>query len=389
MRIWIDGYEANQANRVGSGQYAFEILRNLEKISSKGRPASGRDSDNEYTILLPAPPLSDLPKERPNWKYEVLKPNKLWTRIALPLALFKSKQKPDVFFSPTHYIPRFFPSKVKMVCTIFDLSYLYFKEMFKKDDLYKLTNWSKFSIENSDQILAISEFTKQDILKNYSVKPDKITVTLLSYDKEIYKPIKDQKKIKQLQEKYKISGDYIIYIGTLQPRKNLIRLIEAMKYISNVKLVVVGKISGPGRSAWMFDEILSKPKELGIEDRIIFTNFVPSEELAYLISGAKIQVYPSLYDGFGITPLESMACGIPVALSNATSLPEVVGGAGTYFDPMSCEDIAKAANSLLNDEKLRQKKVQLSLDRVKHFSWEKCARETLAVFKKLTGESVN
>src|SRR5688500_15531555 len=133
MKIWIDGYEANVPQRLGSSQVGFELLRNLEKL----------DKENDYTILLPSEPMSDLPSERENWKYKILKPKKLWTRIALPLALFTAKDKPDLFFSPTHYGPIITPRFVKKVITIFDLSYLHFPEMFTKTDLYKLTNWTK------------------------------------------------------------------------------------------------------------------------------------------------------------------------------------------------------------------------------------------------------
>jgi hypothetical protein len=123
-KIWIDGYEANVPQRLGSGQVAFELLKNLEKI----------DQENEYLILLPSEPMNDMPKARDKWQYKVLKPSKLWTRIALPLFLFRSKIKPDLFFSPTHYSPWLSP--VKRVVTIFDLSYLHFPEMFQPKDSY-------------------------------------------------------------------------------------------------------------------------------------------------------------------------------------------------------------------------------------------------------------
>lgn len=368
MRIWIDGYEANIKNRVGSGQYAYEILKNLEKI----------DLENEYTILLPTPKLDDLPKERKGWEYRVLKPNKLWTRIALPVALYLARQKPDLFFSPTHYIPRFSP--VKTICTIFDLGYLHFPETLKVDDLYKLKNWTKFSIENSSKILAISQFTKKDIIENYGVSPDKIIITPLGFDEKIFKPIKDNKRIETTLKKYNINGDYIIYIGTIQPRKNLLRLIEAISSVE-IKLVIVGKTTGPGRQGWKYEEILQAPKKFGINDKVIFTGFVETEDLPALLSGSKMFVFPSLWEGFGIPVLEAMACGAPVIVSNVASLPEVVGKSGTYVDPYSVDSIKKGIEILLKDEKLRQKKVQLGKMQVKKFSWVDCARKTLEVFK--------
>ena len=130
MKIWIDGYEANVLQRLGSSQVAFGLLSSLEEI----------DKENDYTVLLPNSPLDDLPKEREGWSYKILKPKMLWTRAALPLALFTAKQKPDIFFSPTHYIPRFIPSQVRSIATIFDLSFLHFPDSFLKKDLWQLKN---------------------------------------------------------------------------------------------------------------------------------------------------------------------------------------------------------------------------------------------------------
>ncbi|TSC66498.1 MAG: Group 1 glycosyl transferase [Microgenomates group bacterium Gr01-1014_80] len=387
MKIWIDGKEANQENRVGSGQYAFEVIRNLEKI----------DQENEYTILLPSPPLPDLPKTRKNWKYRVLKPGRLWTRITLPTALYLTRNKPDLIFSPTHYIPRFSP--VKRICTIFDLAYLHFPEMFAPRDLWQLKNWTKFSAEFADKILAISEFTKKDIMKNYDVDPEKITVTPLGFDRELFKPVRDRKKIVKVLMKYRIREPFITYIGTIQPRKNLVRLMEAFSRIDytpgvstqssaglhtvggTLQLVVVGKTNERGRKGWMFEDILKTPKQLGIETQVNFTGFVPTEDLPALLSASTMFVLPSLWEGFGIPVLEAMACGAPVVVASVSSLPEVAGKAGVLVDPYSVESISKAIESLLKDEKFRQKKVQLGLEQAKKFSWEDCARKTLEVFK--------
>lgn len=400
-------------NRVGSGQYAIEILRGLERLDQK----------NEYTILLPSLPLDDMPKPRKGWSYRVLKPNKLWTRIALPLALYSAKQKPDLIFSPTHYIPRFSP--VKRVCAVFDLAYLHFPEMFKPKDLYQLKNWTKYSVENADHIFAISKFTKKDLLENYSINEDKITVTYLGYDQNFFKPVVDKAKIKEILKRYKITQPYIIYIGTIQPRKNLERLIHAFASLygrgpagkvsrrtsssetagvrrepslpsplthsvphslydsdSAPKLVIVGKTTGPGREGWMFKEISDAPKKYRIEDQVIFTGFAPTKDLPALLSASKAFVLPSLWEGFGMTPLEAMACGTVVIVSNISSLPEVVGESGILIDPYSIENIVRALNQI-KDDKLRQKKIQLGLKQAEKFNWDKCTRETLAVLEKL------
>jgi glycosyltransferase involved in cell wall biosynthesis len=367
VKIWIDGYEANVANRVGSGQYAFEVVKNLEKIDTK----------NEYLILLPEKPIDELPRERPGWKYKILKPKKLWTRIALPLALYSTKQKPDLFFSPTHYIPRFSP--VKVIVSIFDLAYFHFPEFFKKDDLYKLKNWTKYSVNEAAAILTISKSTKNDLVKFYGIKPEKITITYPGFKESIYHPV-GKKEIEEVTEKYKISGNYIIYIGTVQPRKNLARLIEALSRIDNLKLVVVGKTTGIGRQGWMFEEVLELPKKLNIEDRVIFTGFVPDKEVNQLLNGALAFAFPSLYEGFGIPVVDSMAAGVPVITSKVSSMPEAAGKAALLVDPYSTDQIEQAIRTVTTDKAIRQRYSKLGLKQAKKFSWKKCAEETLKVF---------
>ncbi len=369
MNIWIDGYEANVAERLGSSQVAFELLKNFERI----------DKRNDYTVLLPSPPMEDLPKERSGWRYKVLGPRILWTRIALPIAIFKNKKNIDVFYSPSHYIPWY--SNVKRVVTIFDLSYLHFPKLFKKADLWKLKNWSKYSILRSDHIITISNFSKKDIMKNYKIQKDKITIAYPGYDEEHFGGRKDDQEIQDYKNKYHIGGEYVIFVGTLQPRKNLIRLIESFQKIDNLKLVIVGKADGSGRKGWMFDEILETPKKLGIEKKVIFTGFVPNPDLSYLVAGAKVFVLPSLWEGFGIPVVDAMASGIPVIVSNVSSLPEVVGKAGLLVDPNSTDQIEQAIRTVTTDKKLHLKKSKLALTQFKKYSWKKMAKIVLKVLK--------
>ncbi|MDO8638999.1 MAG: glycosyltransferase family 1 protein [Candidatus Daviesbacteria bacterium] len=378
--IWIDGYEANVPQRLGSSQVAFELLSALEQIDQK----------NNYTILLPNKPLDDLPKERDGWKYKVLKPGKLWTYFALPLALFFSKDKPDLFFSPTHYIPKF--TKIKRVGTIFDLAYLKFPELFKKDDLWKLKNWTKYSVLNASHLITISDFSKKDIVLNYQIPSSRITVAYPGYDQDQFKVINDQNEINNRKEKYNIEGDYLLFIGTIQPRKNLIKLIEAWHQVissegelknKKLQLVIVGKTTGEGRQAWMYEDILNRPKELGIDSSVNFTGFVPIEDLPYLINGATAFILPSLWEGFGIPVVESMACGTPVIVSNVSSLPEVVGDAGILIDPYSTDEMAQAIRTILADHTLQSKKSKEGKAQAQKFSWEKMAKTVLRVFEEL------
>lgn len=368
-KIWIDGYEANMAQRLGSGQVAYQLLKNIRQLDKK----------NSYTVLLPNIPLPDMPEETENFRYKVLKPRKLWTRFALPFALYTAKERADVIFSPTHYGPWLSP--IKNVITIFDLANLHFPDMYPKGDLYKLNNWTKHSVNKAAHIITISQFSKKDIVKQYSVNKKNITVAYPGYNSEIYKPIKDRGRIQEILEKYKIFGEYILFIGTVQPRKNLIKLIEAVAKIENLKLVVVGKTIGQGRQGWMFEKTLNKPTELGIEDRVIFTGFVADKDIGQLMNGALAFCLPSLWEGFGIPVVDAMACGVPVLVSNVSSLPEVVGNAGLTFDPNSVEQIEQAIRAVYGDKKLRASLSKKGLVRARKFSWSKMARQVIKVLE--------
>lgn len=368
MRIWIDGYEANVKDRLGSGQVAFELLKNIEEI----------DKENEYTILLPDEPFEDLPKEREKWNYKKLSINRFKTILGIPLTYLFSSHKPDIFFSPTHYIPRFI--NCKKVGTIFDLSYIHFPEMFGKADLYKLTNWSEYTVKNSDHLITISNFSKNDIIKQYKIGSKKITVAYPGYDEKTYKRVSEA-QVKEAKIRFKVEGDYIVYIGTLQPRKNLIRLIEAVAQIENVKLLIIGKSKGEGREGWKYEEILNHPKKLGIEERVIFCGYLEKVEVASLLSGAKMLCLVSLWEGFGIPVIEAFGCGIPVVVSDSSSLPEIAGDSGLYVDPYSVGSIKDAIENLLNDKKLWNEKSKLAAQQAKKFSWQKMSRQVLEVFK--------
>ena len=362
MKIGLDGNEANTENRVGSGKYSYELIKQFSN-----------DTKYEFEVFLKQNPLSDLPKESKNFKYKVFGPKFMWTQFALPLHLTFGK-KPDVFFSMSHYGPRFSP--VPYVITIFDLSYLHYPGLFNKNDLHKLANWTKYSIRGAKHIFAISKSTKEDIVKNYAVDPGKITVTYIGYDLKLFKP-QSKDKIEKVKKIYKIKGDYLIFVGTLQPRKNIVKLIEAFEKITHpLQLVIVGK------RGWLYDSIFQKVKDLDLKKRIIFTDYVPDDDLPPLICGAKAYVLPSLWEGFGIPVVEAQACGVPVVVSNVSSLPEVIGDSGILVDPEKVDSIADGIKKALSEE-TRIILVKKGLENVKRFSWEKCAKETLKVLEKV------
>ena len=381
MKIGIDGNEANTSERVGIGEYAFQLLKNIAVMDKK----------NDYDILLKNDPQISLPKEKEKWHYEVFGPRFFWTQFALPAKLLLKSERYDVFFSPTHYAPRYV--NCPLVISVMDLSYIYFPEMFKKKDLYQLRLWTDYSVRKADRIMTISQYSKSAIVDYYKVPPEKVAVTYPGYNKENYKlpfdcaqggQITNYKlKMNKIRHKYKINGDYILFVGTLQPRKNLVRLIEAynetlrLRSGQAMKLVIVGK------KGWLYEKIFERVKQLNLKKEIIFLDYILEDDLPILYQGASCFILPSLYEGFGIPAVEAMACGIPVAVSNVSSLPEIVGEAGITFDPLDVNDIAKSIKRLLTDQRLREEKIKKGLERVKLFDWNVCAQKTLSVLQTL------
>lgn len=373
MRVGINGYEAvvprfgydaktNLPLRVGSSKYSFELLVNLYKIDKK----------NDYIIYLPQNPTSDLPKVRENWHYKLVGPRKLWTLFGLSLEFLFGGRRVDVFFSPTHYLPIFTPSCSAI--SILDVSYIHFPEFFKTADLRQLTLWTRYSVRKAKKIFTISRASKDDIIKIYKIPSDRVVVTYPGIKMETQNL---KLKTQNLKDKFGMDKDYILFVGTLQPRKNIIRLVEAFSTLDNknISLVIVGK------KGWLYKEILSSPKKFGAEERVKFLDFVSDEDLPNLYKNAVCFVLPSLYEGFGLPVLEAMKYGCPVIISNVSSLPEAGGDAALYVNPLDVDDIAKKIKSVLENPNLRKELIDKGYKQVKKFNWEKTAKETLKVLE--------
>ena len=380
MLIGIDGNEANNKDRVGIGQFAFGVISALEKIDRK----------NSYLIYLKTKPADDFPKERVGWKYLIFGPKKYWTQFALPLKLVTQKVKPDVFFSPSHYAPRFSP--VPTIVSLMDLWHHRHPEQFAKKDLYQLTAWEKYSVKKAKHIITISEFSKKEIMDIYKLPENKVTVAYPGFTEFRIKPACRQgrnleSRTKEIKNKYNILGDYFLYLGTLQPKKNIEGLIKAFDQVvdrstitqplSPVILVIAGK------KGWQYEEIFALVKELKLESKVIFTGFISEDDKPYLIAGAKAFVFPSFYEGFGIPVLESMSLGVPVVAANVGSLPEVGGEAAIYADPNQVGSIAGAMKEVLElNQGEKNEIINFGYKQAGKFSWEKCAGRILTVLEK-------
>lgn len=375
MKIGIDGNEANTARRVGIGEFAYQMIYYFAQIA---------DTSIDFEIFLKHGPIRDLPEESSQWKYKVFGPRRAWTQFALPVSLFVNAKRPDVFFSPSHYAPRFSP--IPTVISLMDLSYIHYPDYFTTKDLYQLTKWTEYSVNNAAKVFTISNASKNDIMKIYRIPEERIAV--------LYPGIKPHISLaphvfpmNELMSKYGITKDFILFVGTLQPRKNISRLIEAFAQIQKKKahqelqLVIVGK------KGWKFDEILTSPEKFGVKTHVQFLDFVPDDELTLLYQHAICYVLPSLYEGFGLPVLEAMKHDCPVITSNVSSLPEAGGDAALYVDPHDTNDIALKIEKLIEDKNLRNELIQKGREQVKKFSWEKTAREALNILQEVGGKN--
>ena len=372
INIGIDARSLAESRKDGIAYYTENLVR--EMIS---------DNSLDFVLYFNKKPVE---KKRNNVSVQSLHGfNIAWPQIRLSLKFLLNKPKIDLLLSPSHSIPLYCP--IPSIAVIYDLAYFKFKKYFTWFDylmLAKLT--TNFAVKNSSRLITISQSTKNDIIKYFNIAPDKITVVYPGYDHHIYYPRKSA-VIAKVRNKYRINKDYLIFVGTLQKRKNIVRLIQAFNQLKKVdkiksQLVIVGK------KGWLYEDIFTTVEQLGLTKDVVFTDYVPLTELPALISGAKFYILPSLYEGFGLPLLEAMACGTPVITSNVSSMPEICQRAGLLINnPYSTAEIYQKMKILYFNENLRKQLAAAGLKRCQNFSWRKCARETIAVIKKTIDEN--
>lgn len=362
MIIGVDGNEANVDKQVGVSVYTFELLKEFKKQAN---------DKMRFNIFLKNPPLSHMQKESDFFKYSVVSGKFMWSRIFLPFHL-RFKSNIDVFFAPAHYSPAFLNKP--LVVTIHDLSYFYYPDEFLKKDLYKLKNWTKKSIEKAEKIICVSKTTKKDVEKFYG-KKDNVEVIYNGYKNRV-----EKNKSEDILKKNNLKKDkYLLYVGTLQPRKNIQTLIESFAQFSkennDFKLVIAGK------KGWLFNSIFQKVIDYKLEDKVVFTDYVTDGDLIILYKNAFCFIMPSFYEGFGIPLLEAMQYKCPVISSQKSSLPEIGGDACLYFNPESIGDLTDKIIMLKKDKNLKKNLISAGSLRVRDFSWKKCSKETLDVIR--------
>ncbi|MCX6797297.1 MAG: glycosyltransferase family 1 protein [Candidatus Doudnabacteria bacterium] len=364
MLIGIEAQRANHPQKTGVEHYARQLILHLAEI----------DRENQYTLYLRSLPEAWFLKLPKNFSVKVMPFPIFWTQIRISIEMLLNPV--DVLMIPASALPIIHPKR--SIVTIHDIGWRYFPDSFTWF-MRNFLEWStKFAIKHASKIIAVSEATKKDIVKFYNVSESKVVVIYHGYEKENPNS-KFQISNKAQNSNIKFPEKFILFLSTLQPRKNLEGLIDGFRLLKQEhpdlphKLVVVGKLG------WKFDNILRKIFDN--QDMVVYLNHVSDDDRWTILSKADLLVLPSFYEGFGMTILEAFAANVPVATSKISSMPEVAGEAAVYFDPNNIIDIKDAMKCVLLDKLMSDCLKEKGKERLKNFSWEKCARETLEVLK--------
>lgn len=364
MRIGIEAERANVAHPTGVERYASELIKNIAKL----------DQENEYILYFRTQPQEWFTKLPSNFKLRVIYFPKLWTQIRLTLELLLHPV--DLFFMPIQALPFLHPKN--SIITVHDLAYEIYPKAFTPFMLFYLKLTSRWGVWRAKKIITVSDSTKNDVVRIYNADPNKITTAHLGLD-ESFKPV-PYDRTQPVLDTYGLSyKKYIFFVGTLQPRKNLEKLVDAYLKLKN-DYHIEEKLVISGGKGWSWQPIMDKINSAR-KDGVLYIEYAPFEHLKSLYSGATTLVLPALYEGFGLPPLEAMACGTPPSVSNISSLPEVVGDAGVYFDPSSVDSIAEGLMKILGDKQLQEELSKKGLERAKQFTWDKTAQTILNVFQ--------
>ena len=268
------------------------------------------------------------------------------------------------------------------VISVMDLSFITQPQAHKRFNRLYLSQLSRASCRRAKRVIAISEWTKRDIVQHFGVPADRVDVTPLGVNHEHFKPASPE-AVAAFRQQYNIGDNAIFYLGSVEPRKNLPRLIEAFALLNAQQPALRAQLFIGGNLAWKYDDVFASIQQRGLSEQIKLIGRVNDDDLPKWYSACAVMAYPSLYEGFGLPPLEAMACGAPVVTSNVTSLPEVVGDAGILVEPTDAPAIAEALQRVLCDEDLRNEMRRKSLQRAAQFTWQRTAELTMESYQKI------
>ena len=434
MLIGFDASRAFISDRTGTENYSYQLLKTLAKIDRKNEyivyvrpnsvipaklvpyPDTGAGiHTNKKWIPLSTDTSDQVWDERRDWPlnfhFKTITLPRLWTQVGLALQTFKDNL--DVLFVPAHTLPIVRKLGLKTVITVHDLGSEYLPKTHQLKQRLYLSLMQKYQLKTATKIIAVSKATKQDLINRVGIQASKIGVIYEGFDKERFK-IKDLRINNRLDSNILIQyglekNSYFLFVGTVQPRKNLERVIRAFfsfaplrgaERRSNLKKRLPRPLGArndeiqlviAGSKGWLSDNIYKLPKTLGIENRVKFLGYVPDKDLPALYSEAIALVFPSLFEGFGLPILEAQACACPVITSNISSMPEVAGKGAILVDPYDIDDIAKGMERVKDQGergKLKSVSSEASLiktgfENIKRFSWEKCAKETMTILEQV------
>lgn len=373
MRVGVLGHLLSFApgyRQAGVSRYIEFLVRALPRVAPEDEfvvftgPNAGVD-----LAAFPADlrwQASRFPTERPEARI-------LWEQLAGPFAL--RRERIDLAHGPVNVAPLM--AGVPTVVTVHDLAFRVYPEQYPALKRRYLDVLTRLSVRRATRVITVSENTRRDLLRFYRVPPERV-VTVPNGVDSLFTPVTDPLALAAFRRRHDLPEDFILFVGTLQPRKNLLTLLRAYARVGeqlDLPLVVAG---GKG---WMYEPVFDEVRALGIADRVIFAGYAEAEELPLWYSAAKVFVYPSLYEGFGLPVLEAMACGTPVITSSTSSLPEVAGDAAVLVDPMDVEAMGEALVEVVADAELRERMRERGLAQARTFSWERTARETVAVYR--------
>ncbi|RMG92025.1 MAG: glycosyltransferase family 1 protein [Chloroflexi bacterium] len=369
MIIGIDASRAITTRRTGTEAYAFFLIRALIPLAT----ARGHRVQL-YCHQAPPPnffPLND------QTELIVIPFPRLWTHVRLGMAL--QQKRPHVFFTPAHVIPGMYFGC--SVATVHDLGYRYFPQAHTRWQRVYLEWSTRHNCRRSRRVIADSQATRDDLVRFYGVRPDKIDVIYPAVDPNL-RPITNEREITAVCHKYGITPPYLLYLGTLQPRKNLIRLLEAYAHANLPHQLVLA-----GNPGWLSRPILAAIKALPAEiaARVCLTGYVDEEDKGALLSAATALVFPSLYEGFGFPVLEAQVCETAVLCANTSSLPEVANDAALYVNPTDTNALTAALIQIATDNDLRQQLIMAGKTNARRFNWETTARQVLHSLEQASG----
>lgn len=344
--------------RAGIHQYIYQVLRHLPRDAFEYQVHTRFEGLDGLQLLGTA-----VPTERRLARI-------VWEQMVWPWHILR--QRPALLHGMAFATPLF--TAVPSVVTVYDLSFLHFPERFPKLQQKYLAAQTRLACRRARRVITISESTRQDVHTFLGVPLSRIDVVVPGLD-SAYRP-QDEAAVARFKAEKGINGRFILHVGTLQPRKNIETLIEAFAQLDDdaIQLVLVG---GKG---WLFNDIFARVQQHRLEERIIFTGYVPDEELPLWYAAADLFVFPSVYEGFGMPVVEAMACGTPVIAANSSSIPEAAGDAGMLFDPFSPLDLTERMENVLHNPQLSDKMRQLGITQARQFSWERAGRETAVVY---------